>query len=106
MILVVNLLWMACFALPAVAANPPIADLAFAHDGKSVFTVSQSGVQQLEWPSLKELRALEVSFANLHCVLTISFQKVFTTISKYYIVSANYMQLLIGRTLKFVKNWI
>ena len=68
MILVVNLLWMACFALPAVAANPPIADLAFAHDGKSVFTVSQSGVQQLEWPSLKELRALEVSFANLHCV--------------------------------------
>ena len=56
------------FASPVVGANPPIADIAFAHDGESVFTVSQNGVQQLAWPSLEERRALEVSFANLHCV--------------------------------------
>lgn len=48
------------------AAEPPIASLAFSPDGKSVLTVSQTGVQVFSWPALERLRNIEVSAANFH----------------------------------------
>ena len=51
-----------------VAAEPPITDVVFFPDGKSVIASSQSGLQILDWPSLIRQRVIDCSAANIHCV--------------------------------------
>lgn len=48
---------------------PPITDMAFAPDGKSLVSCSQTGLQVFSWPELQVQKTVEVSFANLHCVV-------------------------------------
>lgn len=62
------LLFLACLASVASAANPPITAVAFALDGKSVVAVSQSGMQVFGWPKLNRQRVIKTSASNLHCV--------------------------------------
>ena len=47
---------------------PPITDVAFAPDGKSLVACSQAGVQVHDWPALNRLRVIKASVANLHCL--------------------------------------
>ena len=62
------LLFLACLASVASAADPPITAVAFALDGKSVVAVSQSGMQVFGWPKLNRHRVIKTSASNLHCV--------------------------------------
>ncbi len=48
--------------------NPPITDIAFSPDGKSVVACSQTGLEIFAWPSLKSTKKVSLSIANLHCV--------------------------------------
>ena len=57
-----------CSGFDALADEPPIVDVAFAPNGKSVITVSQSGLSIYSWPGLKRNRTVKTSFANCHCV--------------------------------------
>ncbi len=53
----------------ALATEPPIVDLEFAPSGKSVLACSQSGVQVLAWPSLKQTKMVSLEdVPNLHCI--------------------------------------
>lgn len=47
---------------------PPITDLAFATNGKSVVACSQAGLQVFEWPSLKLRRTIKSKSPNLHAI--------------------------------------
>ena len=49
--------------------TPPITDVTFAPNGKSLVTCSQNGLQVFSWPALKLQKTLALSFANLHCVV-------------------------------------
>ena len=49
-------------------AEPPVSELTFSPDGKSVLAVSQVGVRIFSWPELKLQRTIESSSANLHCL--------------------------------------
>ena len=49
--------------------TPPITDVAFAPDGKSLVSVSQKGLQIFSWPELQLQRTVETSSANLHCLV-------------------------------------
>lgn len=49
--------------------TPPITDIAFAADGNSLVSCSQKGLQVFSWPELRVRKTVEVSFANLHCVV-------------------------------------
>ena len=53
----------------AYAAEPPITAIAFSSDGKSVVAVSQSGLQEFNWPQLEPQRIIGTSAANLHGVV-------------------------------------
>ena len=46
--------------------KPPITDIAFAPDGKSLVCCSQTGLQVFSWPETKLHKHFEASFANLH----------------------------------------
>lgn len=46
---------------------PPITDLAFSPDGKSLVHCSQKGLQIFSWPELSLQKSVSVSFANLQC---------------------------------------
>ena len=48
--------------------EPPITDIAFATDGKSLVSCSQKGLQVFSWPDLRLQKTVEVSCANLHCI--------------------------------------
>lgn len=50
------------------AQNPPVTDIAFAPDGKSLVSCSQQGLQVFSWPGLKLQNTVEASSANLHCL--------------------------------------
>jgi WD40 repeat protein len=56
------------FSSAVSATEPPITAIAFAPDGESVVTVSQSGLQVLSWPKLDRQRTIKTSASNLHCV--------------------------------------
>ena len=43
--------------------------MAFSPDGKSLVSCSQKGLQVFSWPELQVQKTVEVSFANLHCVV-------------------------------------
>lgn len=47
--------------------KPPIIDVAFSPDGKSLVSCSQEGLQVFSWPKLLLKKTLQVSFANLQC---------------------------------------
>ncbi len=49
--------------------TPPITDIAFAPDGKSLVSGSQKGLQIFSWPELQLQRTVEASSANLHCLV-------------------------------------
>jgi WD40 repeat protein len=50
--------------------EPPITDLAFAPDGKSIVACSQNGLQVFSWPELKLQKKSEASAVNnLHCLV-------------------------------------
>jgi WD40 repeat protein len=49
--------------------EPPITDIAFATDGKSLVGCSQKGLQVFSWPELKLQKTVEVSFANVNCLV-------------------------------------
>lgn len=51
------------------AQTPPITDVAFASDGKSVVSCSQQGLHVFSWPELHLQKTIKVSFPNLHCVV-------------------------------------
>lgn len=53
----------------AVSAEPPITDLAFTRDGKTLIAVSQAGIQEFSWPKLELQRTIESKSANIHCVM-------------------------------------
>lgn len=57
-----------CWITDIVAAEPPTTDVAFPPNGKFVIAASQSGLQIRNWPSLKKLRTIECSAANIHCL--------------------------------------
>lgn len=48
------------------AATPPITALVFSPNGESVVAASQSGLQILDWPSLRREKTINTSLANLH----------------------------------------
>lgn len=48
--------------------TPPITDIAFAPDGKSLVSCSQKGLQVFSWPDLRLQKTVQASFANLHCL--------------------------------------
>jgi WD40 repeat protein len=48
--------------------SPPVTAIAFAPGGKQVISCSQSGVHVHDWPTLKQLRVIKASVANLHCL--------------------------------------
>ena len=48
--------------------KPPITDIAFAPDGKSLVSCSQKGLQVFSWPELRLQKTVEASSANLHCL--------------------------------------
>ena len=48
--------------------TPPITDIAFAPDGKSLVSCSQKGLQVFSWPDLKMQKSVKASFANMHCL--------------------------------------
>ena len=49
--------------------EPPITDIAFAPNGRSLVGCSQKGLQVFSWPDLKLQKRVEVSCANLHCLM-------------------------------------
>lgn len=59
---------LAACPLAAHATEPPVLDLAFTGDGKTIVAVSQAGVQIYNWPELSLQRTLKSSNTNLHCV--------------------------------------
>ena len=61
------ILW-AFLANVASATEPPMTDVAFAPDGKTLVAVSQSGLHVFGWPKLDRQRTIKVSASNLHCV--------------------------------------
>ena len=57
------------FATPTLRGQaPPITDIAFAPDGKSLISCSQKGLQIFSWPDLRLQKTVQASFANLHCL--------------------------------------
>lgn len=48
------------------AAEPPITDLVFSPDGRSVIACSQAGLQIFEWPTLTKRNLVKVDADNLH----------------------------------------
>lgn len=48
--------------------GPPITDIVFSPDGKSLLQCSQKGLQIFSWPDLKPQQTVSVSFANLQCL--------------------------------------
>jgi len=48
--------------------TPPITDVAFAPDGKSLASCSQLGLQIYSWPELRLQKTVATSIANLHCL--------------------------------------
>ena len=55
-----------CFVQLATASEPPVTAIAFAPDGKSVVTGSQSGLAIYRWPELELTRSVDISLANIH----------------------------------------
>ena len=49
--------------------TPPITDITFAPDGKSLVACSQEGLRVFTWPELMSQKKVKVTFANLHCVV-------------------------------------
>lgn len=54
------------FALPTLAADPPVTALAMAPDGKSVVTGSQAGVQVLTWSDLRPFHSIKSELSNVN----------------------------------------
>lgn len=50
------------------AATPPVTGLAFSPGNESVVAISQSGLDEYDWPELKLRRNIASSAANLHCL--------------------------------------
>ena len=66
---VLSIVTVSLFATPTLWGQiPPITDIAFAPDGKSLISCSQKGLQVFSWPELKLQKTVRVSFANLHCL--------------------------------------
>ena len=63
-IVVASLLWTSTLC----GQTAPITAVAFAPDGNSLISCSQTGLQVFNWPELQLQKTFEVSFANLHCV--------------------------------------
>ena len=55
-------------AIELQAVGPPVTDIAFAPEGKTLVAVSQIGIQEYSWPALKLLRTFKSEAANLHCL--------------------------------------
>ena len=49
--------------------EPPITDIAFSLDGRSLVGCSQKGLQVFSWPELRLQKTVEVSCTNLHCLV-------------------------------------
>ncbi len=62
------LLLLGALTATASATKPPVVDLVFAPDGKSIVVASQSGVQVLSWPDRVQQRTLKTVALNLHCL--------------------------------------
>lgn len=60
--------WLGLFAVCAQGSEPPITDVGFAPDGKSVVACSQSGVHVFDWPGLERKRTIVSSSPNLHAI--------------------------------------
>lgn len=59
------LTWLS-LVIGALGAEPPIAAIAVVPSGESILAVSQVGLQEFDWPSLKRVRTIAAKAANLH----------------------------------------
>lgn len=46
--------------------GPPLTDLAFAPDGRTLLAISQNGIERFDWPELRRQRRIETSAPNLY----------------------------------------
>ncbi|MDA9857942.1 WD40 repeat domain-containing protein [Rubripirellula sp.] len=66
MCLVLTLCWLGVGSL--VAQEPPITDLAFSPDGKTLISCSQRGLRVFSWPELQLQKEISAFADNLHCL--------------------------------------
>lgn len=66
MSLVLTLFWLGVGSL--VAQEPPITDLAFSPDGKTLISCSQRGLRVFSWPGLQLQKEISPFVDNLHCL--------------------------------------
>ena len=53
----------------SASADPPVTDVAFSPDGKSVVACSQAGLNVYAWPELTFQRTIKSTAPNLHAIV-------------------------------------